>query len=112
MNRTTQACYALLASAFVLAAILLIQLQSHDILSQAQASMVIHDTPVSAMTLKSRNGEEVLCILEDTSQRLLIYRTDLTRNQLRLVQNVNLARIFGNIAASCGSTGGGSRSSR
>jgi hypothetical protein len=55
----------------------------------------------------------VLCILENTSQRLLIYRTDLTRNQLRLVQNVDLSRIFGNIAPDRGSVGGGGgRSSR
>jgi hypothetical protein len=113
MNRTTLACYSLLASAFVLASILFVQLQSHSILSEAQASMVINDAPVSAMTLKTRNGEEVLCILENTSQRLLIYRTDLTRNQLRLVQNVDLSRIFGNIAPDRGSVGGGGgRSSR
>lgn len=111
MNRTTLACYALLASAFVLAALLFTQLQSHSMLSEAQASMVVNDAPVSAMTLKSRNGEEVLCILENTSQKLLIYRTDLTRKQMRLVQNINLANMFGNIAASRGG-GDSGRSAR
>lgn len=107
MNRTNLACFALLASAFVLAAILFVQMQSHSILSEAQASMVVNDAPVSAMTLKSRNGEDVLCVLENTSQRLLIYRTDLARNQLRLVQNVDLSQIFGNIAPGRGGVGGG-----
>ena len=98
MNRTTLACYALLASAFVLSAILFIQMQNKSILAQANASMVINDAPVSAMTLRARNDDEVLCILENTSQRLLIYRTDVTRKQMRIVQNINLSQYFRNVA--------------
>ena len=112
INRTTLACYALLASAFVLTAILLVQLQSHNILAQAHASMVVNDPPVSAMTVTSRRGEEALCILENTSQRLLIYRTDMTRRQLRLVKNINLAAIFGTYNAGIGAGPGGNRSAR
>jgi hypothetical protein len=105
MNRTTLACYSLLASAFVLAAMLFIQLQNKSLVSEANASMVVNDSPVSAMTLRARNDDEVLCVLENTSQRLLIYNTDISRKQLRLVQNINLATYFGRIAAGNNSTG-------
>ncbi|MFG0251220.1 MAG: hypothetical protein ACF8OB_20230 [Phycisphaeraceae bacterium JB051] len=110
MNRTTLACYSLLASAFVLAAMVFMQLQNKSILAEANAAMVVNDAPVSAMTLRARNDDEVLCILENTSQRLLIYNTDVSRKQLRLVQNINLAQYFGRINASGG--GGGGRTSR
>tara|TARA_B100000609_G_C17102352_1_gene375275 strand:+ start:89 stop:418 length:330 start_codon:yes stop_codon:yes gene_type:complete len=109
MNRTTLACYSLLASAFVLAAMVFMQLQDKSILAQANAAMVVNDAPVSAMTLRARNDDEVLCILENTSQRLLIYNTDVSRKQLRLVQNINLAQYFGRINAT---GGGGGRTSR
>ncbi|MAX25633.1 MAG: hypothetical protein CMJ19_14130 [Phycisphaeraceae bacterium] len=85
------------------------QLQDKSILAQANAAMVVNDAPVSAMTLRARNDDEVLCILENTSQRLLIYNTDVSRKQLRLVQNINLAQYFGRINAT---GGGGGRTSR
>ncbi len=109
MNRTTLACYSLLASAFVLAAMVFMQLQDKSILAEANAAMVVNDAPVSAMTLRARDNDEVLCILENTSQRLLIYNTDVARKQLRLVQNINLAQYFGRINAT---GGGGGRTSR
>ena len=98
MNRTTLACYSLLASAFVLAAIVFVQIQSSSILPQAQASMVVSNPPINAMTLKARNGEEFLCILENASQRLLIYRTDVARKQLRLMKNIKLSDAFGRVS--------------
>ncbi|HAI14123.1 MAG TPA: hypothetical protein DCM28_20625 [Phycisphaerales bacterium] len=110
MNRSTLACYALLASAFVLSAILFVQMQSKSILSEANASMVVNDAPVSAMTLRARNNDEVLCVLENNSQRLLIYNTDVARKQLRIVQNIDLGQYFRNLTPSGGGNSG--RSSR
>lgn len=111
MNRTTLACYALLASAFVLSALLFIQMQNKSILSQANAAMVVNNDPVSAMTLRARNDDEVLCVLENTSQRLLIYRPDVNRKQLRLVQSIDLGDYFRNVTPT-GGGGGNSRTSR
>lgn len=109
MNRTTLACYSLLASAFVLAAILFVQIQSSSILPQAHAGMVVSNPPINAMTLRARKGEEVLCILENASQRLLIYRTDISRKQLRLMKNIKLSQAFGRTA---NSGAAGNRTSR
>ncbi len=104
MDRTQLACYGLLASAFVLGALLLVQLQHRSLTQEANAAMAMTSGSVTAMTARTRTNEESLFILESSAQRLLIYRTDISRNQLRLMQNINLANIFGDISRGSGSS--------
>ncbi len=104
------ACWGLLASAFVLTAVLLTQLQTKAILPTADAAMVVTSGPITAMTARTRQDEEALFVLHNTAQRLLVYRTDLGRKQMRLMQNLDLARAFQTNSSS--STGGGGAAPR
>lgn len=89
------ACYGLLASAFVLAGLLVVQLQQRTLLPEAEAELVLTRGPITALTVRAREDDEALFILHNTAQRLLIYRTDLGRRQLQLKQNINVGAMFG-----------------
>lgn len=105
-RHTTQlACYALIASAFVLSGLLVIQLQPQP--SEAEAGMVIKDNNFSVLTARTADDEEALFVLDNTSQRVLIYTQDIARKRLELVGQADLGRMFG--AAGGGGGGGGGR---
>jgi len=105
-RQTTQlACYALIASAFVLSGMLVAQLQLQP--NQAEAGMVLKDNNFSVMTANTAEDEEALFVLDNTSQRVLIYSQDIVRKRLELVGQANLAQMFGN--AGGGGGGGGGR---
>lgn len=92
MTRTETACYGLIASAFVLAGMLLIQLSSMP--NTAEASLVIARDNFTLLTAKTRSNEESLFIINNLTDRLLIYKLNLARNRIELAGGANLAEIF------------------
>lgn len=93
MNRIQTACYCLIASAFILAGLLVAQLGDRAA-NPAQASMVIARDNFTLMTAKSRKGEESLFVLDNTAGRLMIYRLNLGKKRLELAANADLNNIF------------------
>ena len=104
MTRLQTACYCLIATAFVLAGILVVTLSSR-MNNQAQAAMVIARDNFTVMTANTRAEEEALFVLDNANARLLIYRLDLPRKQLTPVGAFSLADLF----SRGGGTSGGDR---
>ncbi len=92
MTRIETACYGLLASSFILAGMLLLQVSSMP--NTAEASMVISRSNFTLLTAKTRDGEESLFVINNASDRLLIYTLDLSRNRIELSGTANLAEVF------------------
>jgi len=110
MNKTQIAGYALMTSAFLLAAFVFALAQ--DRFGQtAEANLVITRENVTAMTARTRNGEEGLFVLENNSQRLLVYTLDVSKKRLELSGGYDLAKAFRTPAAKT-SGGGASRTPR
>jgi hypothetical protein len=83
MKPIQTACYALIGSAFVLGALLMVNVQDRFTPS-AEASLVISKERFTIMTAKTRNDEESLFVIENASQRLLVYKTDVAKKELKL----------------------------
>ena len=98
MNRTQMASYSLLASAFVLTGLLIVKMQGVDFLPKAHADQVVTKANITAMTARSRNDEEALFILDNVSQKLLIYKIRLVgrAGRIELARSLDLANAFGN----------------
>ena len=93
MTRTQMACHCLIASAFVLVGLLVVN-AAPRLASEAEASLVIARDNFTLLTAKTRSDEEALFLLDNTTQRLLIYRLNLRRNQVELVGGGDLRQIF------------------
>ena len=100
MNSIQASGFALICSAVLIAAALLVTLnqkgQSLD--PQAQAEMVTTTNNLSFLTTRTNAGEEALFVLDNTGARLLIYKTDLSKKRLELVGFEDLKKLF-NLAA-------------
>lgn len=94
MKPVETACYALLASAFMLGGLLLANIPN-VFEREAKAEMVITEADFSVMTTKTRDGEESVFVTNNLTDRLLIYKLDIAKRQLVLVGNENLAAQFG-----------------
>jgi hypothetical protein len=92
MTRIQVACYSLMASAFVLAGLLVVNLDLGG--APAQAEMVIARENFTLMTARTRENEESLFVLDNSTGRLLIYSLNAPRRQLQLVANANVGEIF------------------
>mgnify|MGYP006969403377 FL=1 len=104
-------CLALTASALLLGLVVLVQLgdKQVELTRTAHAEMVINLQRFTVMTAQSRPGEEALFVLDNNTENLLIYQTDLPNNQIRLARKENLAAAFGGRPAGGGGAGGGVR---
>ena len=101
MDRTKLACFGLLASAFVLAALLIVRLPA--VLPAAQAHMVDDKDRFSIMTAQTRAGQESLFVIDELNEKLMVYDLDSGRGgagvagSLQLMGSpLDLGRIFGN----------------
>ena len=112
IKRYEVACFSLLASAFVLAGLLMIQLQNHAVLSSAQAEMVLNRGNITLMTAQTRPNEEAVFVLENTTAKLLVYRVDSVRKRIDLVRNTDLKPWLRAAAAATPATGGAGRVAR
>ncbi|MEX0653588.1 MAG: hypothetical protein WDZ31_06385 [Phycisphaeraceae bacterium] len=98
MNRIQLACFSLVASAFLLAGLLVVQLgDRHDagLSSAAYGGQVIARENFTLLTATTREDEEALFVLENSSGRLVIYRLDPARNELQLAGGADMNRVFG-----------------
>ncbi len=85
-----------MGSAFVLGALLVVQMENKHVLSTAQADQVVFKNNITAMTTRTSQSEESLFILDNSSQRLLVYQTVLqgARGQVNLVESIPLNQMF------------------
>ena len=110
MTRIQTACYALLASAFVLSGMLLVQLPSMS--NTAEASLVISRNNFTLLTAKTRSNEESLFVINNATDRLLIYTLDLARKRIELAGTADLAELFQRGGGGAGADDDGRRRSR
>jgi hypothetical protein len=120
MNRIQVACYCLMASAFVLAGLLVAAVSGGGFTPRAEAGLVVSHTNFTVMTARTRVDEEALFVLENTSGKLLIYSVDVAHNRIALnFPPVDLGQLFTQAlgptappAGGGGSTPGGGRTPR
>ncbi len=92
MTRIETSCFALIASAFILAGLLIVQVGSTP--NTAEASMVITRENFTLLTARTRSNEESLFIINNNTSKLMIYTLDLARNRIELSGGANLADLF------------------
>ena len=106
MNQIQLACYSLIASACILAALLVVNMENKQILSSADADLVIASQSMTLMTTKTQANEESLFVLDNNSHMLLIYRLDIARDRIDLAGSQDLRKLFEiKAAGSAGSRG-------
>ena len=106
MNQVQLACVFLIASAMVLAGLLVTQVRRDPPAPQAFADQVITTGAFSLMTAKTRKDEEALFMLDTLNQKLLIYRLDLGKKRLVLAGSSSIEDIFGRLRSGDSSRGG------
>ena len=111
MTHIETACYALIASAFVLGGILVFSLGAQSG-NQAYGDLVIARDNFSLMTTRTSNEEEALFVLDNTSGRLYVYTLDVGRKRLELAGGEDLTRVFQGAQNSDGGSGGARRGGR
>ena len=101
MNRTQTACFALLASAFVLAGILIVRVDQKSADNTAQADgQVISQPSFSMLTARTRGGgggepgDESLFILDNNRGVLLVYTANVARKQVEPVRTIKMSELF------------------
>lgn len=72
MNRITIACYAMIASACVLAGLLTVQIARHAE-SSAQAEMVVPKGDLTILSTQGVNQDEYVYIFDARSEKLIMY---------------------------------------
>lgn len=94
MTRTQLACISLIASAFVLGALVLDRVADRLPQNQAQAEMVISKDNITKLTTQFEADSELVYVLDGRQELLLAYLVDPNRGILQLVGRLNLARVF------------------
>lgn len=93
MSRIQVACYSLLASAFLLAGLLFVQV-SDRLETPAEGAMVVTQQHFTLLTAKTRDTEEALFVMDDNSGLLLVYKTEVPRGRLSHVATVPIGQLF------------------
>lgn len=92
MTRIETACFGLIASAFILAGILIVQISAMP--NTAEASLVITRDNFTLLTARTRNGEESLFVVNNNTSRMLIYTLDIARKRIVLSGGADLTEVF------------------
>jgi hypothetical protein len=92
MTRIETTCFGLIASAFILAGLLIVQVAS--VPNTAEASMVIAGNDFTLLTAKTRDKEESVFVINNATNRLLIYTLNLSKKRIELVGGADLANLF------------------
>lgn len=96
MKRTELAGYGLMASAFLLAGLLIVQLSgSGSLTPTAQAEMALTHGNLTVMTAQTKSNEEALFVMDNINQELHIFTLDIGKQRLRRNTTKRLDRIFG-----------------
>ena len=93
MTRIETACYALIASAFILTGLLIVQVSHMS--NTAEANMVVTRDNFTLLTARTRSGDESLFIINNNTSKLMIYNLDVARKNMELASVTDLSRIFG-----------------
>lgn len=105
MTRIETACFGLIASAFILAGMLIVQVASMP--NTAEAGLVITHNNFTLLTARTRSNQESLFVINNITRRLLIYKLDLGRKRIELAGGADLTEYFNR-----GSSGGGDSNRR
>ena len=102
MNRIQTACFCLIASAFVLAAILVVRVDQQAGSNAAHADgQVIAQPAFTMMTARTRGGgnngggDESLFILDNNAGVLVVYTANIGRKQLEPIAGIKMKDVFG-----------------
>lgn len=99
MNRIQTACFVLLASAFVLSAILIVRIDQKAQPNTAQADMVIAQPAFTMMTARTRgdadNAEESLFILDSNTGVVVVYAPNVGQERLDPIKAIAVGKLFG-----------------
>jgi hypothetical protein len=101
MTRIQTACYSLIASAFILAGLLAVQLEAPS----AEGAMVISQEDFAMMTARTRPDEEALFVLDNSTGRALVYRMDVANRTIKLDDIINLNQWLANNQGGRGNRG-------
>ena len=112
MKRYEIASLSLLASAFVLAGLLVVQMQNHPVLPSASAEMVLNRGNITLMTAQTRPDEEAVFVLENTTAKLLVYKVDFGKKRIDLARSSELAPWLRAAAGTNRDAGGTGRTPR
>ncbi|MFA7237349.1 MAG: hypothetical protein WC058_10835 [Phycisphaeraceae bacterium] len=110
MNRITIACYAMIASCFVLAGLLTVQIAQHAE-SVANAEMVIAKGDLSILSTQGVNQDEYVYVLDHRSQKMLMY-SQTARGDIEPLGFLDVGQEFAQRYAAGAGTGGNTRKSR
>lgn len=93
MNRTQLACYSLMASAFVLAALLMVR--THSLLEQPAhaAPFSMYGDNVNVATGSTPQGIDVVYILDSSSEQLVVYSFN-QKGVMEPLDFMNVAQTF------------------
>ncbi len=105
MTTIEKACYGLIVSAFVMGGLLIVNLQDR-VTPQAQANLLLTQNSLTVMTAPTQPSQESLFVLDNISQKLLIYTLDTGRRRMGLQGSLDLAALFGNQGGGGGQAGG------
>ena len=108
MTRTELACYCLLASAFVLGAMLMFQV-SRYVENTAHAEMVTTARSVSVLSTRADTDREMLYVLDSRNELLLGYLLDPNRRRFEFMGKLDIRDIMQRGGATPGRTGRRSR---
>ena len=95
MNRIQLACYCLIASAFVLAGLVLVRLDG-AFTAPARADQIVDLESLTLMTARTAAKDESLFVIDNETSRLLVVRANLSRKKIEVVNSQDLTAIFGN----------------
>jgi len=94
MNRIQIACYTMLATAFVLTSLILLQ-ASRLIESRAHAEMVVNKDAVTMISTQYQGDSELVYILDSRSGRLFAYMLNPNSRTIDLMATADMTREFG-----------------
>lgn len=99
MKPIQTACFCLIASAFVLSAILIVRVDEQAAPNAAHADQVISQPAFTMMTARTRgsqdDGEESLFILDNNAGVLVVYAPNVGRKQIEPIAGIKMTDIFG-----------------
>ncbi|MBI1370151.1 MAG: hypothetical protein GC162_16040 [Planctomycetes bacterium] len=106
MTRVQTACYALIASAIVLTALLLVQ-SSQTLVQPAHAEMVVHKDFTTMLSTRYRADTDIVYVLDSKQARLLAYVLDPNKKTIELLGDMDVAKAFEVWAQNTGQGAGG-----
>ena len=94
MTRLHAACLCLVASSLLLSGLLIVQVAQRTEPNEAEAALVIARDNFTLLTAPTRDQEEALFVLDNSSGMLLVYRLEIGREQMVLSDRLDIGELF------------------